>query len=317
MRRIPSLWLWGWLWGSLCGLVGLAACAAADDTPVASTASALATGDFHQLKRCGTPDPGVMQADAADSAVAQRTALAPTDRKKLTRIPVYFHIITNSAGQGDVSALVPAQIDVLNAAYALVGFKFHLVAIEVTQNDAWFAAGFGSKAERQMKKALRQGGPDTLNVYTGENSDGLLGWATFPSDFASKPWDDGIVIFDLSMPGGGLEFPDDPSEEPDGVLAYDHGDTLTHEAGHWFGLFHTFQGGCKADAGKGDRIADTPAEAEPQFFCVARDSCTGKKFPGTDPIHNFMDYGDDDCLDQFTDDQFDRMQDQFGAFRAD
>ena len=48
---------------------------------------------------------------------------------------------------------------------------------------------------------------------------------------------------------------------------------------------------------------------------TSRDSCTGRKFPGTDPIHNFMDYVDDDCMDQFTTDQEDRMVRQFHAFR--
>jgi hypothetical protein len=76
-------------------------------------------------------------------------------------------------------------------------------------------------------------------------------------------------------------------------------------------------GGCGGCSKKGDHIDDTPAEAEPQFFCADRDSCTGKKFPGTDPIHNFMDYVDDDCMDQFTSDQEDRMRDQWETYRSD
>ena len=161
--------------------------------------------------------------------------------------------------------------------------------------------------------AARRGDAHALNIYTGINDGSLLGWATFPKSYKKDPLYDGVVLAFDSLPGGGLEFPFDPTQEPDGLIAYDRGDTATHEVGHWFGLFHTFEGGC---AKNGDRIDDTPAEAEPQFFCVARDSCTGKKFPGFDPINNFMDYVDDDCMFEFTTDQEERMRDQWETYRG-
>jgi hypothetical protein len=175
-----------------------------------------------------------------------------------------------------------------------------------------------------MKKQLRQGGPSTLNVYTvGFNNDGargLLGYATFPATYSSNPDDDGIVLHYATLPGG--------SQEP-----YNKGQTLTHEVGHWVGLYHTFQDGCDG----GDQVDDTPAEAEPSSGCPeGRNTCPNRTgvdreqafpplftselcfahpvpFPA---IHNYMDYSDDACLTEFTPGQIVRLKNQISTFRG-
>jgi hypothetical protein len=216
-------------------------------------------------------------------------------------VPVYFHVINQGSGiaNGDVpQSQIDQQIAVLNAAYSSSPFVFRLEAVTRTTNVAWYNMAKGSTAEVQAKTALRQGGAGDLNFYTANIGGGLLGWATFPSDYAVQPQYDGVVVLSSSLPGGS-------------AIPYDEGDTGTHEVGHWVGLFHTFQGGCTRT---GDQVADTASERSPAYGCpTGRDSC--RRQAGADPITNFMDYTDDACMFTFTAGQNSRMDAQFQQYR--
>ena len=226
-------------------------------------------------------------------------------------VETYVHVIAKDLTRDGgylTQAEVDAQVAVLDDAFAggqsgsaaATPFRFEAVATDWTVRPEWYDLSPGSAAEQAAKTALRRGGDDALNVYLSDLGGGLLGYAVFPQQGgASKPWKDGVVVLNESVPGGAV----DP---------YDEGDTLTHEEGHWLGLYHTFQGGCST---ANDRVSDTPAEAAPAFGCpVGRDTCA--KDPGLDPVENFMDYSDDACMVGFTRGQVARMDAVWKAHRA-
>jgi pregnancy-associated plasma protein-A len=231
---------------------------------------------------------------------------APTVTRRSGTIPVYFHVFTDGAIGNLSNQAIQQQMNVLNSEYAgfeggvSTGFSFKLAGVERIDNPNWFYnLTYGSSVMREAKSATHVGDARTLNIWT-TNGPGYFGFATFPTAYKNASQLDGIVIDYNTLPGGAY------GEH------FSLGKTATHEAGHWLGLLHTFQGGCND---KGDYVSDTPAEQSPASGCpTGRDTCPA---PGYDPIHNYMDYSDDFCYSQFTAGQAVRMQQFFGAFRAD
>jgi hypothetical protein len=227
------------------------------------------------------------------------------------KVRTVFHMIQpaskpSSRTNAEWRTLIDAQMKVMNDSFggktggADTPFRFTLADSDVrfVKNDAWYNVVPG-KGERDMKSALYTGNSETLNVYAADIGGGLLGWAYFPKGYNNgRDYIDGVVMLDESMPGGTAG-------------KYALGDTLVHETGHWLALHHTFNAGCSAS---NDFVTDTPKEAYPQFDCPpdSTDTCTA---PGTDPIHNFMDYTQDSCMYQFTKGQAQRMNDAWVNFR--
>ncbi|MEC8559958.1 MAG: M43 family zinc metalloprotease, partial [Planctomycetota bacterium] len=127
----------------------------------------------------------------------------------------------------------------------------------------------------------------TMDVYTNTNF--LVGYATMPWYTYHK------VVVDWRAYGR-----DGP------VPPLDQGRILTHEIGHYLGLFHTFEGGCgNSDCyGSGDFICDTNPQQYPDQECSLGTSSCGS----VDPIQNYMGYSPDLCKNNFTPEQILRMR---------
>ena len=103
-----------------------------------------------------------------------------------------------------------------------------------------------------------QGGNNALNVYS-TSGDVYLGWAYYPDIVTTdQAYLDGIVIDWRSMKGVSSAY----------AGAYDQGETLTHETGHWVNLAHTFEGRCSPanDFVAGEGLLITPAHSIHMFF---------------------------------------------------
>jgi hypothetical protein len=237
----------------------------------------------------------LLQAKAARGIAVPKGALAAAT------VPVYIHVMRDAAGNGDVTdTQISQQIAVLNKTFAgqessqaaNTGFTFTLAGVDRYNNTQWHQ----DKQSSTYRKKTRLGGKNALNIWLVDFA--YLGIATFPWDYAKQPGIDGIRVQYTSLPGGS-------------ATNYNLGETATHEAGHWFGLYHTFQGGCTST---NDEVSDTPAQSSPTNGCPeGRDSCS---LPGLDPIHNYMDYSYDSCYNQFTPGQSSRISTMWTAYRA-
>ena len=257
-------------------------------------------GNIQRGVRCATPVVGRAEQAAVTREVEEfvrRYGVVPPGDS----IPVAFHVIyIRSGSSGKPTGHVPVrqlqeQIEVLNDSYEETGFRFHLASHDYTESRRWFYGCWGNEAA--MKEALAIDPVTTLNIYTCRPGGNILGWSYLPWSLLQESPYHGVVALYSTLPGGT-------------AAPYNEGDTITHEVGHYLGLYHTFQNGCSEP---GDDIDDTPYEATPAFGCpFGRDTCSQ---PGLDPIHNFMDYTDDACMTEFTVDQADRMRTMVSLYK--
>lgn len=243
--------------------------------------------DAGPMIRCGTKDNKKPNAERAAKNDSFFFMLNDT-----LHISTIVHVIYNDRDDGKLSLTeVNEQMVVLNRVFNQYKIAFHRDNLIYTENNDYFIAGLDSNGLEDpnsvaMKTNLAVNPKEHLNIYI--NDCDLLGYATFPWHRQDNPQLDGVVISYGTIPDGWQ-------------VGADEGMTLVHEVGHYFGLFHTFEGGCQ----HGDLVDDTEPQEYDYTGCpVGRNTCGG---PRPDPVHNFMGYTDDACMNHFTAGQLGRM----------
>ncbi len=228
-------------------------------------------------------------------------------------INVFFHVIYHSPATNISNGVLQDQINVLNEDFrklnSNVPERWADRAVDTHVGFAWnindvnrIFSPISSWPPDDSMKYSSEGGSDAvstdsfLNIWICSLGGGLLGFAYYPG--TAPPGADGVVITNLSLPGGQAPF--------------NLGRTATHEVGHYLNLIHIWgDGGCTVD----DGVGDTPESDGPSYGCnLSRDSCPGS--PDPDMVENYMDYSDDACMGLFTSGQAARMQDCLENDRA-
>jgi len=279
-------------------------------------------GHDHTIAQEIAEDPTFAERLEAWKRESHRLAQLPhtnRDAIEVYTIPVVVHVVYNTPGQNISLAQVQSQIDVLNEDFrrlnadtantpavfqplaADVGIEFCLATIDpdgnqtdgITRTQTTNNSFNGNHQIKYASSGGKDGWPraDYLNIWVGPLAGGLLGYATFPT--VGDITRDGVVV--------GTEF---FGRIGDLNPSFDLGRTLTHEVGHWLGLFHPWAN-CAGD----DGIPDTPQQQGPNFGCPTfpQPSCNNGA-QGGDMFMNFMDYSDDVCFNMFTVDQTNVMR---------
>lgn len=262
----------------------------------------------------------------------QQQSLAPSSRTNdVYTLPVVVHVIHNGEAYGTGVNITDEQIQ--SAISALnndfrhvvgtngdgngpdVGIEFCLAsrnpqgqpttgivrvngsAVPLYATQGIESSGGNGAVEETVKALSTWPRESYVNIWivneigNNDGGSGIQGYAYFPFNNAV----DGIVVlYNAFGTVGNLKSYTNMNR------------TLTHEVGHYLGLFHTFNGttSCSSETdctNQGDRVCDTPAT-------IQATSCSNPACAGTQQVENYMDYTSQTCQDMFTEGQKLRMR---------
>lgn len=266
-------------------------------------------------KRCGADRyrvsfAGKVASDCGSNQTVIRPEYSPDE---ILTIRVVVHNLHATDGTGKLSEdLIKQQIKILNEDFGATpgtvgaagtdsGIRFVLATqdpsgnptngINYVENDAWFRGeleDYGPSLHWDPKRYM--------NFYIASSEE--YGGVVYQLPWEPNPvpgWEGMVVVYQAIGPS---DFYDGPNH------------TATHEAGHYLGLEHTFNNleGNSCPSGDcyttGDYICDTKPHT------LAEDPTCSERMPcgESEPIHNYMNYTSDRCMNEFTPEQINRMR---------
>ncbi|WP_341225856.1 GEVED domain-containing protein [uncultured Arcticibacterium sp.] len=255
------------------------------------------TQGFAQIENCGTITPSKEKAKEIERIVNLYRGISSSS---ITYLPVKLHL-TRSYGTSyyDLNSFM-YEFAKMNEKFLPVGFQFYLCdSINYLNNSILddFDANVNYSDSLEL---VAQNVDDAINIYYVNNSNSG-GRSNFISGDKFDNW---MFVVNRVWQGG---------------------ETLTHEMGHYFNLYHThesFQGaelvnGSNCNA-SGDYVCDTPADTYPTYYNVVTCNYNGTAKDGNNQSYapltnNIMSYYSGGCRMDFTAGQAARAQSSHAA----
>lgn len=261
------------------------------------------------------------------------TPLAVQPRTAVT-IPVVFHVVWRLPEENISDEQIQSQLAALNQDFRLLNNTSGLIPAFFQPLAADLELNFC------LAKRTPEGLPtdgivrvNTILPFIGDRIAGGRKSITHPVGGGSGAWDPARYLniwvgrrqffpAEASFPGAAAEGEDgiiiDPSFVGTTGTAADNqpyhlGRTLTHEAGHYFNLYHLWGPGQPGSCAQSDEVADTPVQSKSYLSeCPSHPQITC----GTaDMFMNFMNYTDDACMAMFSHGQKTRVWAAINGFR--
>ncbi len=281
------------------------------------------TDEQTQLLEQQNPTITQQKQDFEDYILSFGQTYDPVSKKATIIIPVVVHNVTHSGGQAYVSkATIEAQIQRLNDDFQRLNSDASntraLFSPYATSLDIEFRLARKDPNGNCTEGIVRVESPLSYNPDPRDNVKSVSYWD-------SKKYFNIWVIDEISQNTDGsyvagyAQFPFSGINSTYGVVCVDQNfggndRTMTHEIGHCFNLYHTFQSGCGSNCGSsGDYCCDTPPVLESSFPCdftqntCSNDNTGGSPYGGNvvDQIENYMSYNS--CQNMFSLNQKTRM----------